>query len=451
MRAQMAQDFRKVTTLVFLPPLMALGYIAACSVFGFIGVQLWLENVEMAPGDVTPYGWEQEMEDWSGGPKGGTDPSLGMIPRIGLRSAWLFQNWAGLISQSSSSESSYIPRLLLSGPDRGYQLAERQLTWVMRYLKERNKPVPTVLIIRHAELLERLGTPRALQDARLVYTRLYQAAPPNSFEAAQLALKIGNLAARNDADDAALDYYTRATTFNMDLAQYSPIQQRHLTNTLIQLSDFYSRQEDLERAYHFQGNSLRQVMAFLSNLPSDEDTLERRTHWFYISHRAQVLLLHLSEVAYAQSYGAKPFIPIDEAVPLSVQGLKDAGNASLDTFQTFREGGIPSASLDANRQQINRIPFDNTLSKPYAKSRSLRQPAASLLRDSRRSAIHAWSLVGLIMENVNAETAMNAHQAALRWAGMTVADGKKLGVPENEVITVQNRIDSLQSRINAKQ
>jgi hypothetical protein len=176
--------------------------------------------------------------------------------------------------------------------------------------------------------------------------------------------------------------------------------------------------------------------------------LERRTHCSYISHRAQILLLHLAEVVYAQLYGAKPFMSVDEAVPLAVENLTHAGNASFETFETFREG---SASLDVDGQPVNQIPFDNNLAKPYAKSRSLRQPAASLLRDSRRTAIHAWSLIGLTMEGINEEVAMNAHRAALRWAGMTVADGKRLGIPEDEIITVQTRIDSLQSRINAKQ
>ena len=58
----------------------------------------------------------------------------------------------------------------------------------------------------------------------------------------------------------------------------------------------------------------------------------------------------------------------------------------------------------------------------YANSVSMKQPAASLLRDARRTAAEAWSLMGILTEGSGApnsmQRALECYQRALGWAGV---------------------------------
>ncbi|PVF99789.1 hypothetical protein CPB86DRAFT_796355 [Serendipita vermifera] len=418
----MAQDFRRTTTLIFLPPLLALGYITVCSAFGFAGVQWWIENVEMSPGDPTPWGWEQEMEDWSGGAKGGTDPSLGLLPRLALRSAWIFQHWAGSVDQGTRPISSYVPFALFGGADRGYELAEQQISWAIKLLREANKPIPPSVLLRHAEILEKLGSPQALATARKECVLLYRQVPRRSFEAGQLALKIGNLSAREDYDDGALEYWMRALNFRYGSSKYSPLEQRHIASVYLQLSSFYSTNEELKVADDLQRRALSTIDSFITRTSETAPSPEERLHLLYLSHRASVFGIHQAEVRFAE----------ERDIHACINRLDSSISSSEAISRTLCAKELGPSLLDDSTRSSKVLHPDAKISKVFADAKALKDPASSLLRDTRRTCMQGYLLKGLLLEATDLDGAIDSFHKALAWAGVTTAKGKELGIPEDE-------------------
>jgi hypothetical protein len=89
--------------------------------------------------------------------------------------------------------------------------------------------------------------------------------------------------------------------------------------------------------------------------------------------------------------------------------------------------GLPPVHPDAPQSKIPHPPSSETALLPaYHKSISLKKPARSLLRDSRRTAAEAWSLMGVLSEASDTpgakEKALECYERALGWVGVA-ADG----------------------------
>ena len=460
MRFSMAQDFRRVSTLVLLPPLLAVSYISAFGVLGFVGFQLWLEHVAMANGEASPYGWELEQEDWTGGiKKGGTDPSLGMFVRIALRSAWFFQHWADNQSQDANSSSSTLT-MLFGRPERGLELAEEYLRWAIGYLNATKKPIPPALLQRHAEVLESLGTEPALVDAWKETVLLYSTTLSGSLERAKLALKMGNLMARNRNPDKAVEFWNEALKIrdidgeNLVVAELSPAEQRHVVDVYLQLSAFYSTQQEYAKALEPQ--VLGMVLVDRSLHKQYEASPVNELHRLYLGQRGSLFVIHSAMTQFAPSSDMSSALKLlDNAIKHETNVIRElcTGDYHSPTIPTFDE---PASDDDANSLAIT-IPSaePSTLSSihpVYANVKALLRPSTALLRDARHTILQARLLQGTILETLESpaanKVALSAYRNALQWAGMTVERGKLLGIPEAEVMDLQRRIESIQKRID---
>lgn len=446
MRAQMAQDFKRVKTLVFYPPLIALGYVGIFSITAFIGTQWWIEHVEMAPGDKTPYGWELEMEDWSGGSKGGTDPSLGFGPRIAIRSAWLFQHWLGSMLPGTATESTYLPSTLFNTPDRGYQLAEQQVVWVIRYLRSRNRPVPPAILLRHIDLLEHLGTPEAIKKAKMECLSLYSTLPENSIQAAQLAYRIAGFYDREGYEDGAFAYWTKVSKV-AHVDSNSPPLQRLAANLYLQLSSYFSSQGDFREALdvHHKALDLSESAHQAWKLDSSpESTL----HGMYLLHRSSVLHLQFAETMFLAA--APPATKRDskQLRDSAIEAGERALLRAVEDAQRLADAlSVPGSDTDTSVRSSGTSSLP--VNKSFSQSRSLRRPAEMLLRDARRTVVKGHELKGMSLEvRGDLDKALACYQEALQAAGTTVARGMLLGIPEEEIIALQRRVEEVRSRLD---
>ncbi|KAG8835888.1 hypothetical protein FRC17_000438 [Serendipita sp. 399] len=450
----MGQDLRRVGTLVLLPPLIALTYVAAFAIAGFSGFQIWLENVEMAAGDISPWGWELESEDWTGGPRGGTDPALGFLPRFALRSAWFFQHWTGERSYAGRPESSYVPTAFFKGRG-GDELAERQVAWTIQYLLQKQRPIPPAVLLRHEELLERLGTPPALNQAWNECLVLLSQAPKGSLEAARLSLKLGNLAARMGFNEGALRLWKEALTplsSEADLSSpITPAHQRHLADVYLQLSSFSTSSESMTLARDMQRLGSDLIANFLNTIPSQNSSSEERLHHLYLLHRRGVLGLQHAEIELTTTSDTKATLDILHNAAHSARTIVDALCTGAVVSQEDR---FPPTRMDLQEPIV-----DKSMNKAYSGSKTLRAPAGALLRDARRTAMQAHLLEGALLEGMSTvmrnservkteEAALQSYRRALTWAGTTVQRGTALGIPQADIINIQQRIDRLQAHLD---
>lgn len=134
----------------------------------FEGVHLYVEKVCLAAPsreDTDEYGWASENQGWTGGPRGGTDPRLGMKARHALRGAWICQEWgagsSGAVERSVHT-SAFHPdfvaaRSMISVPsdsdegaanrgrlrvDRGYELADEYVDLAIREARRKGLVFP---------------------------------------------------------------------------------------------------------------------------------------------------------------------------------------------------------------------------------------------------------------------------------------------------------------------
>ncbi|KAL8276343.1 hypothetical protein RQP46_011268 [Phenoliferia psychrophenolica] len=216
----------------------------------FAGVHLWVEHVELARppqlvGD--PHHWDEELEGWSGGHRGGgTDPRLGLRARMAVRSAWIGQSWGGGIAVSPTSGSppssssntnnggggggtmiGSAPRSTAPGEsgrevgDAGWQMAEGYLVYALTRAAQKgialgftstsSSPSTSIdraaveLESRLAGVRERIGGRYKLEEARAGWERVYYAlsASPSSTddgwthrERIRATRRLGEIAAR---------------------------------------------------------------------------------------------------------------------------------------------------------------------------------------------------------------------------------------------------------------
>jgi tetratricopeptide (TPR) repeat protein len=406
----------------------------------FEGAHIYVESAELAPEsdeEVKRWEWDQEAEKWSGGDAGGTDPALGFRGTHAVRSAWMAQNW-GIGPESSVIGSNASSGQGPSGAG-GLNIVEARLEFAQDYLsialsiaedrKSSGKLHPQTierLLIRHAALLERIGSHAGWFEARSQLERVWGSLSAQDTGTARIALKLGNLNHRlGDAEDAVawwtqaiqLTQVTRGNEVDKfmpavpESAPTSPLAQRTLISTLVSLSAFYATSGQLKLAQAVEEASLDLLRSITPPNSLQSASAPQALHTLYLLHRSSLLSIHLAEVLFA----------LRSPTPASLQRLSSAAESSERVALALT--GLPRIHPDAPLSNIPHPPSSEApLLKVFTKSKSLKTPATSLLRDARRTAAEAWNLMGILnedMEGSKPEKALQCYERALGWAGVS--------------------------------
>ncbi|KAI9064395.1 hypothetical protein FKP32DRAFT_1757669 [Trametes sanguinea] len=416
----------------------------------FEGAHLWVEHSALAgetDEDAKQWEWDVEADKWSGSPNGGTDPGLGFSGRHAVRSAWMVMNWG-----TGSSTSVVAAKAFTGRNGEGANLAPIQasLEYAQEFLRiaieiaekananGRLHPMTlTALLARRADIVTRMGTRTALDEARAEYERVWANLSGQGVQAARIALKIGDLNRRLGDTDDALSWWARsiqlaagkafpanpdATPAIPDTIPPTPLAQRTLASALVSLSAFYATTGQLRQAQSVEETSLNLLRSIPSPRTFDSASPGQALHYLYILHRSSILSIHLAEVLYALR--TKP--------TTSVDWLTRAAESSERVALSLT--GLPPTHPDAPGSKIPHPPASETpLTEVYAKSKSMASSAKNLLRDSRRTAAEAWNLIGVLTEgsrspDANAK-ALECYERALGWAGVGRDKAGGIGEP----------------------
>ena len=393
----------------------------------FEAAHIYVENVALAAEpdpDVRRWEWDLQVDRWSPRGSGGTDIALGFRCRHALRGAWMAQNWgtgsgesviggpnsSSVVNSATQSAQDFLKiaiSMTMSNRANGSNISEDTLR---------------MLITRHATLLESLGHKDSLLEARSELERMWKTFPPSGVEASQIAQWLGDLNRRlGDFDDAVV-WWTRAvrlaegkdSTTRMPLvvppsAPSSPLAQRSLLSTLISVSAFYATTGQLKKARETETlsldliRSIEQPKSFSSSSPGEA------LHALYILHRSAILSIHLAEVQHG----------LHSSPETSIQWLTNAAESSERVAIALSEATERASRRETPLSTIAHSP----LIASYSGSTSMRRPASSLLRDSRRSAAEAWHLIGLLIEGSRPDGPSKAAEyygRALGWVGVDV-------------------------------
>jgi tetratricopeptide (TPR) repeat protein len=419
-----------------LMSLFAAGIVAWSA---FEGAHVYVESVELAPEndeEVKRWEWDQEAEKWSGGDTGGTDPALGFKGTHAVRSAWMAQNW-GIGPGSSVIGSNAFSGQGPSGAG-GLNVVEARLEFAQDYLstalsiaegrKSEGKLHPQTierLLIRHAGILERIGSHSSWFESRSQLERVWPSLPQRA-GAARIALKLGDLNHRLGDVEDAVTWWARAIQLTQasggngagkilpavpQSAPISPLAQRTLISTLVSLSAFYATSGQLKQAQAVEEASLDLLRTILPSNSLKSVSAPQALHALYLLHRSSLLSIHLAEVLFA----------LRSPTPASLQWLTSAAESSEHV--AFALTGLPRIHPDAPSSKIPHPPSSEApLLNVFTKSNSLNKPATSLLRDARRTAAEAWNLMGILneeREGSKPEKALQCYERALGWAGVS--------------------------------
>lgn len=424
--------------------------VAVSSWTAFEGAHMWVENVALAQDteeDAKQWGWDVEADKWSGSPKGGTDPGLGFTGRHAVRSAWMVLYWG-----TGSSTNVVASKAFTGRNGEGATLApiHATLEYAQEFLrialegaeqanaKGRLHPMTiTSLLARRADVISRMGTRNALDEARSEYERVWSNVAGKGVQAARIALKLGDLNRRLGDTEDALFWWARsielaagknhATPPNAhpivpETVPTSPLAQRTLVSTLVSLSAFYATTGQLREAKAAEESSLNLLRAIPSPQSFDDASPGQALHCLYILHRSSIISIHLAEVLYALR--TKP--------ATSVDWLTRAAESSERVALSL--SGLPPTHPDAPGSKIPHPPASETpLTEQYAKSKSMNGPAKNLLRDARRTAAEAWNLIGVLTEGSKSPDApakaLECYERALGWAGVGRDKAGGIGQP----------------------
>ena len=412
----------------------------------FEGAHMYVEHSGLAQEtdeEVKKWGWDLEVDKWSGLPKGGTDPGLGFSGRHAVRGAWMVLNWG-----TGSSSDVVASRAFSARDGKGATLApiESSLEYGQEFLRvaveiaekaqAKGKLHPmtlTALLARRADAVERMGTRNALDEARSEYERVWAQLAAKGVPAARIALKLGDLNRRlGDTEDALL-WWTRS----MQLAEgkenkmlptvpesipSSPLAQRTLVSALVSLSAFYATTGQLQQAQAIEDASLNLLRSLPSPPAFDSATPPQALHLLYVLHRSSILSIHHAEVLYA----------LRKNSATSVDWLSRAAESSERVALSLT--GLPPVHPDAPGSQIPHPPSSETpLAPEYVKSKSMHGPAKALLRDARRTAAEAWNLIGILSEGSGSPDAnikaLECYERALGWSGVGWDKAGAIGKP----------------------
>lgn len=406
---------------------------------GFEAAHLYVENVALAAEtdpDVRRWEWDLQGDGWSPRGSGGTDPALGFRCRHAVRGAWMAQNWGtgsggGVVGGTNSSG---IPGVVDSATQSARDFLKIAISMAMTNRangSDISEDTLRVLITRHAIFLESLGHKDSLLEARAELERMWNAFPPSGVEASQLAQRLGDLNRRLGDLNGAVVWWTRAVQLAEGKepiakaplviptsAPSSPLAQRSLISTFVSISAFYATTGQLKRAREVETLSLDLIRTIKQPEPFSSSSPGEALHALYILHRSAVLSIHLAEVQHGLH--SSPEVPI--------QWLTNAAKSSERVAFALSEA--------AQRDSKRAIPLStahSSLIPSYSRSTSMQRPASGLLRDSRRSAAEAWHLIGLLIEESQAESPKKAAEhygRALGWIGVDVEKLDEGALPE---------------------
>lgn len=393
--------------------------IAGTTLLGLEAAHQWVEHVELQPEFKNDsFGWESERDGWSGGPQGGTDPRLGWWARRAVRSAWIPLNWGtGNFDSVIGTSEGEGGRLNIY--ELKYAAAESFIRGAIqaaqKRLSEPNDRALLELMNLHAAVVERMGGQSNLEAARIEREALLSLLPTSSNFTARTAKRLGDLNARLGNTSTAVDNWSRsleaAGFTSTDKIPSEPSAQRAIISALLSMSGNYALQRELQLAKQTEETAL----SILEPLPTPslvritKDTAPEQLHKLFTYHRSALFKIHLAEVMWAQSSRKN--------LSASLEHLKLAAERSEHTALLLT--GTPRIHPDVPLSSVPHPPVPNAdLLTVFGSSKTLRQPARSLLRDARRSAAEAWNLRGLLLEGGKGDKeALECFERALEWAG----------------------------------
>ena len=402
---------------------------------GAAATHLWIENVELAAESdehCMEWEWDIEAERWGQSKGGGTDPSLGFMARFGIRSAWLEHHWTspGTLKQGTPP-SKRMSSLEEAAPvERRLETTRHFLDDVLDIALSKESAglilpqTVTDILIRRADISERMGTKSGLTDARYDLQRVWTRLSAKGPLASRIAVKLGDLNFRLGDANNALAWWTRCIGIVSPSGESptnplipvipptppsSPSAQRTLASALVSLSAYYATSGQLRQAQTVEESALDLLRSirFLDSPPSPPQTL----HALYILHRSSLISIHLAEVLYAS----------ENPPAQSMKWLSLAAQSSEQVALAL--AGLPMSHPKAPGSKVPHPPSsDAPLLPAYSKSISMKKPAKSLLRDARRSAAEVWNLLGMLHENKgdanSLQTSLDCYERALGWAGV---------------------------------
>ena len=412
---------------------------------------LWIENVEFAAESdehCIQWQWDVEAERWGQSKAGGTDPSLGFMARFGIRSAWLEHHWTspGTLKQERPASKRLSSLDEASPVERRLETTRHFLDDVLDIALSKESAglilpqTVTDILIRRADISERMGTKAGLTDARYDLQRVWTRLPVKEQLASRIALKLGDLNFRLGDANNALAWWARCIQMvsssggsaNASLIPVipptppsSPSAQRTLASALVSLSAYYATSGQLHQAQAVEESSLDLLRSI--RFPDSSSTSPAQTlHALYILHRSSLISTHLAEVLYASKNPPSQ----------SMKWLSLAAQSSERVALAL--AGLPTSHPKAPGSKVPHPPSpDAPLLPEYSKSISMKKPAKSLLRDARRSAAEVWNLLGMLHENKgdanSLQAALDCYERALGWAGVAT-NGMGGGVKTGEGI-----------------
>ncbi|KLO18855.1 hypothetical protein SCHPADRAFT_866096 [Schizopora paradoxa] len=481
--------------------LTGLAGLALTTALAFEGAHQWVELVELAPHPSSSsggkedereeerWGWSQADERWTGAweeGRGGTDPALGWKARHAVRGAWIALHWgvgSGFSSSDSTGTRTGATAIRNAKPGGGVEAVDARLELAHDFLgvalrlalkKQfqdgangkgglRERTIPE-LLLRHADVLERMGGRAYLLDARAEYERVWASSSVSMMtkregrgrdDAARLAAKLGDVNARLGERDEAMGWWGRVVALlgsspsspsspktsppaptEVPVAPFelpttlpsSPLSQRTLATLIPSLSAHFVGVGDLQAARRVQEAGLNLLSHRNINGAQPERNRTSKSpaetlHELYLAHRASLVLIHLAEVTYAlssQTDKKTKAKKMQEDVQLQpLDRLRDAALSSerIANVLTGVSPSFPSPEpKSAQHDPILLLPPptpDKSLSAPYSSSHTLKQPASSLLRDARRAAVEAWTLAGILCESESSPPSSSSSHSSL--------------------------------------
>ncbi|KAI0030823.1 hypothetical protein K488DRAFT_53411 [Vararia minispora EC-137] len=418
-------DFWKRALLLGAIGVAATSVVAATSL---VGMNLWIEYKELAPEtdeECKKWEWDFDMERWTGGAKGGTDSGLGWRGCGSLRAAWIALNWGVGVpndpatSLSSSSRFGHIERRLQAAHEF---LAVSYTVALQKDVEGRlRQETPMEILVRLADVLERMGTKDALYEARSELEEVWAHITGDAQGASRLALKLGDINQRMGLTVDALEWWARSldiacgrpgaqppTPTIPKTAPPSPSAQRTLAQVFVSLSAFYAMTGKLRQAQQVEVAALELLRTIPSPASFASATPPQALHSLYLLHRSALLSVHLAEV----SHGLRS--PTGASIEWLIRAAESSERVARVLTGVQRSAGAKGAPAPS---------ADKPLLSVFESSPSMKRPARGLLRDARRTATESWHLIGLLHEQNRAadaqETALACYERALGWAGVT--------------------------------
>jgi tetratricopeptide (TPR) repeat protein len=304
------------------------------------------------------------------------------------------------------------------------------------------------LLIRHADILERINTRDSLLESRTRFERAWVGLGARGLAAARVASKLGDLNFRLGESNDAVAWWKRALELlqpenqtiqstplpNVPLSlPESPFAQRIMASTMVSLSGHLATSaKDLKGALSIQQRALALLE---SPEPSGSRSPAQTLHSLFLVHRSSLLSIQQGEVLFALRNPAER----------SIQVLSSAANDS--------ERVISALSQPHAKPTIKNI--QDSLLPAFGESRTLSKPAKALLRDARRSAADAWNLIGILSEPTDKFKALDCYQRAIKAIGVCDAasgeyTGPKDGIPDAEWVSTKKNHERLTHSIIRK-